>query len=97
MSQSDTRGNSGIRAQMACELLNQNPDTPLIDIIDLLTNSTDVLRGSRKPWHRDNSTRITLMSDAVDDAGIETVDPDEVTQLYLPEEGLVIVDLKNNL
>ena len=98
MSQTSGGSNRGIRAAMAIQALEENPNVALIDIIDLLMDSTSIERDSDcSLWHVKGSVRGTIMADAINHAGIDKRAPDDVTQLYLRDEGLVIFDLKNNL
>lgn len=87
----------GIRAEMARRALRQNPDVPLIELIKLLTDPTAVDRGNRRLLPAKGSIRSNIMNEAIEGCGIDKQNPSNVTQFYLRDEGLLIIDLEDQI
>jgi len=61
------------------------------EVIQSLGESQMPLKGNYTLQVRSSDTRMTLMSEAVEDAGIE--DNTEVPQIYFEDEQIVAIDL----
>lgn len=95
MAQSGSVGKDA-RSRVAQQVL-EDPDTSLSDLIMLLADPANTPQDDRSLELVGSSIRTVLLSEAVEDAGVDLDDPSPKKQLYLPDDGLLVIDLKDRL
>jgi len=87
----------GLRAELAQQMLDPDPDVPLVELFDMACRSALASVGARSMYRTEGSVRTTIMAEAVNESDIDAENPEKVTQYYLKNKGIVILDLDANL
>lgn len=82
---------------MVRRALDDDPQLSLLDLIRLYVDGTSVERGERSLVNDSRSVRTAILPAALDDCDIERTDLPKRKQLYLRDEGLLIIDLDDQL
>lgn len=82
---------------MVRRALEDDPSLSLLDLITLYVDSAAIERGDRALVNDNRSVRTAILPAALKDCGIDRADLGERTQLYLRDEGVLIVDLDDQL